>query len=145
MTTTDNEMIVRRFYEEVLSQGKVEVLDEIVDQNFMDHGEALFGSPKGREILKQSISATHGILDKFTVTLEEIIAEGDLVGVRGTMRCIHRGAFLGVAPTGNELTWKGIAMFRLEGGKIEERWFNSDSISILRQLGLTASRVQDVD
>ena len=70
----------------------MEVLDEIVDQNFMDHGEALFGSPKGREILKQSISATHGILDKFTVTLEEIIAEGDLVGVRGTMRCIHRGA-----------------------------------------------------
>lgn len=145
MTTTDNETIVRRFYEEVMNQGKVEVLDEVMDENFVDHGEALFGSPKGREILRQGISATHGILAGLTVTLEGIIAEGDLVGVRGTMRCTHQGAFLGVAPTGNELTWKGVAIFRLAGGKIVERWFNSDSISILRQLGLTPSRVQGVD
>ena len=128
-----------------MSQGKVEVLDEVMDENFVDHGEALFGSPKGREVLRQSISATHGILGEFNVTLHQTIAEGDLVGVHGTMRCTHLGPFLGVAPTGNELTWKGVAMFRLEGGKIMERWFNSDSISILRQLGLTSSRVQDVD
>ena len=117
MTTTDNETIVRRFYEEVMSQGKVEVLDEVMDENFVDHGEALFGSPKGREVLKQSISATHGILGEFNVTLHQTIAEGDLVGVHGTMRCTHLGPFLGVAPTGNELTWKGVAMFRLEGGR----------------------------
>jgi predicted ester cyclase len=141
MTTVDNKTVVRRFYEEVMNQGRVEILDELMDENFVDHGETLFGSPKGREILRQGIAMTHEILTNFTVTIEEMIAEGDMVGLRGVMRCTHVGAFLGVAPTGNELTWRGNAMFRLSEGKIVERWFNSDSISILRQLGLAPTRI----
>jgi predicted ester cyclase len=140
MTTADNEMVIRRFYEEVMGQGRVEILDELIEENFVDHGEAFFGSPKGRATLKQGIAMTHGILAGLTVTLEGMIAEGDMVGVRGVMRCTHQGKFVGVAPTGNELTWTGNAMFRLSEGKIVERWFNSDSISIIRQLGLAPSR-----
>ena len=60
-----------------------------------------------------------------------MIAQADLVGVRGTMRCRHARAFLGVYPTGHELTWQGLAIFRIENGRIAERWFNSDSITIL--------------
>jgi len=135
MATADNKMVIHRFYEEVMCQGRIEILDEVMDENFVDHGEAFFGSPRGRETLKQGIAMTHGILAGLTVTLEEIIAEGDMVGVRGVMRCTHGGTFVGVAPTGNELTWTGNAMFRLSEGKIVERWFNSDSISIIRQLG----------
>src|SRR5512143_270762 len=107
MAVIDNKTVVRRFYEEVMNQGRVELLDELMDENFVDHGEALFGSPQGRETLRQGIAATHTILAGLTVTLEDIIAEDDMVGVRGTMRCTHRGEFLGVAPSGNELTWKG--------------------------------------
>jgi predicted ester cyclase len=140
MTTADNKMVIRRFYEEVMGQGRVEILDEVMDENFVDHGEAFFGSPKGRETLRQGIAATHGILAGLTVTLEEMIAEGDMVGVRGVMRCTHQGKFVGVAPTGNELTWTGNAIFRLSAGKIAERWFNSDSISIVRQLGVGPAR-----
>jgi predicted ester cyclase len=136
MSTEDNKRIVQRFYDEVMGKGDLNVLDEVMDENFVDHGEALFGSPQGREILKQEIAATHGILPDLNVHLEGIVAAADLVGVRGTMRCTHRGTFLGVPGTGHELTWKGIAMFRVANGKIVERWFNSDSVSILRQLGL---------
>ena len=82
------------------------------------------------------IAGVHSILADLNIHLEDMIAEGDLVGVRGTMRCRHVGTFLGVAPTGHELAWKGLAVFRVENGRIAERWFNSDSISILRQLGL---------
>ncbi len=77
----------------------------------------------------------------WTCHLEDIIAEGDLVGVRGTMRCTHQGTFLGVPGTGHELSWKGLAMFRIADGKIAERWFNSDSVSIVRQLGLATARI----
>jgi ketosteroid isomerase-like protein len=130
-----NKEVVRRFYSEVMNQGKVEVLDEIMDAEFDDHGEALFGSPHGRSIIAGGISGVHTILKDLSVTLEDIVAQGDMVGVRGLMRCVHAGDFL-VPATGNELSWKGIAMFRLKDGKIVERWFNSDSLSIMTQLGL---------
>lgn len=140
MTSEENKAVVRRFYDEVMGQGRIEVLDDVMVEDFVDHGEALFGSPQGRDTLRQGIAATHDILQGLNVTLHEMVAEGDLVGVRGTMRCRHGGTFLGVAGTGHELTWEGIAIFRLADGKIAERWFNSDSISILRQLALAPAR-----
>jgi predicted ester cyclase len=141
MSTDDNKRIVRRFYDEVMSGGNVDVLPELMDENFIDHGEALFDSPQGRETLRRGIVETHEILPNLNVHLKDVIAEHDLVGVRGTMRCTHAGTFLGVSGTGHELSWKGIAMFRIAGGKIVERWFNSDSVSIVRQLGLAPARV----
>lgn len=141
MSTDDNKRIVRRFYDEVMSGGNVDVLAEVMDENFVDHGEALFDSPRGRENLRQGIVAAQGILPNLDVYLEDIIAEDDLVGVRGTMRCTHGGTFLGVPGTGHELSWTGLAMFRIADGKIAERWFNSDSVSIVRQLGLTSARM----
>jgi predicted ester cyclase len=142
MTPEESKTIVRRFYDEVMGQGRMEVLDELMDPNFVDHGEALFDSPQGRETLRQGIVAAQGVLPNLNVHLEDVIAEGDLVGVRGTMRCTHAGAFLGVPGTGHELSWKGLAIFRIADGKIAERWFNSDSISILRQLRLAPGRAQ---
>lgn len=136
MSTENNKAIVRRFYEEVMNNGRVELLDELMDEDFDDHGEALFGSPQGREVIKQGIIATHSILPNLHVTIEDMIAEGDMVGVRGTMRCTHQGEWLGVTPTGNELTWKGIAMFRFSNGRLMQRWFNSDGLTIMQQLGL---------
>lgn len=131
-----NKAIVRRFYEEVMSQGNVDLLDEIMAPDFADHGETLFGSPQGRDTLKQGITASRPVLGDLHVQLRDVIADGELVGVRGTMRCTHQGAFLGVAASGNELTWNGLALFRVVDGKITERWFNSDSLSIVQQLGL---------
>lgn len=141
MSTDDNKRIVRRFYDEVMSGGNVDVLAEVMDENFVDHGEALFDSPQGRENLRQGVVAAQGTLPNLDVYLEDIMAEGDLVGVRGTMRCTHQGTFLGVPGTGHELSWKGLAMFRIAHGKIAERWFNSDSVSIVRQLGIATARM----
>lgn len=123
-------------YEEVMNRGNVHLLDEIMIPDFKDHGETLLGSPEGRAVLKLGIIATHNILSDLNVQLHDVIADGEMVGVRGTMRCIHQGTFLGVAPGGNELSWTGLAMFRIVNGKIAERWFNSDSLSIVQQLGI---------
>jgi predicted ester cyclase len=132
----ENKVIVRRFYEEVMGQGNVNVLDEVMAPDFVDHGETLFGSPQGRDILKQGITASRAVFGHLSMQLHDVIAGGELVGVRGTMRCTQQGEFLGVSPSGNELTWNGLAMFRIVDGKIVERWFNSDSLGIVQQLGL---------
>ncbi|MBK8271362.1 MAG: ester cyclase [Planctomycetes bacterium] len=76
------------------------------------------------------------MLGDLHVQLHDVIAAGEMVGVRGPMRCTQQGEFLGVSPSGNELSWNGLALFRIVDGKITERWFNSDSLSITQQLGL---------
>jgi len=141
MSTEANKQVVRRFYDEVMGQGKTDVLDELMVENFIDHGEALFGSEPGRQNLKNGVAYTQNIFPDFHVQLHQMIADGDMVGVVGTMTCTQQGDFLGVPTSGNELTWKGIAMFRLENGKIAERWFNSDSLSIATQMGIVSLKM----
>jgi predicted ester cyclase len=133
-----NKTIVRRFYDEVMSRGNLGVLDEVVAEGFQDHGESLLGSPQGRDSLKQAVVRMHQSFPDMNVYIDDMIADGEMVGVQGTMRCTHQGEFMHVAPTGNQLSWKGLAMFRVVDGKIVERWFNSDSLSILQQVGLVS-------
>jgi predicted ester cyclase len=129
-----NKEIVRRFYAEVMGQGNMDSYHELVDERFVDHGETLFGSPNFNE-LEMGIGYMHNLFEDFNVYLEDMIADGDIVGVRGTMRCKNIGSWLGTKPQGNNLEWKGLAIFRLQDGKIIERWFNSDSLNIVVQMG----------
>jgi predicted ester cyclase len=130
-----NKEIVRTFYEDIFNTGDVSHLEEVMVEDFIDHGEALFGSPHGRNILEQGIAAIHGMFPSMSVQIDDMIAEGDMVGVRGTMSMKLTHDWLGKPATGQELTWKGLSLFRIEDGKIVERFFNSDSLYILDQLG----------
>ncbi len=133
-----NKEIVRRFYAEVMGAGDLEALHELMHEDFVDHGETLFGSPQGRNTLEMGIGYMHNLFEDFNVYLEDMIADGDIVGVRGTMRCKNTGSWLGSEPRGNNLEWKGLAIFRIEDGKIKERWFNSDSMNVVIQMGVVS-------
>lgn len=132
----ENKNIVRRLYAEVQNQGKVDVLDEIMHPDFMDQGEAILGESRGRETLKQTIMAVRSLLPDLRVEIEDMVASGEMVGVRGLMRCTHLGEWLGAAPTGNEISWRGLAIFRIVDGKITHRWFNEDNLSIVQQFSI---------
>jgi hypothetical protein len=76
-TPEQNKEIVRRFYAEVMTAGNVDVCDEIVHEDFHDHGETLFGSPQGRQALKDSIVGGHSVFPDLNVTLEDVVAADD--------------------------------------------------------------------
>ncbi len=66
------------------------------------------------------------------VTIEDVVAEADLVVIRSRLHATHRGAFQGLAPTGNRIEVEAISIFRIAEGKIAERWgLNTD---FMRQL-----------
>lgn len=68
-------------------------------------------------------------------TLEDILVDGDKVVTRWTNRGTHTAPFMGVAPTGRQVSYTGISIDRLENGKIVESWRNSDMLGLLRQIG----------
>lgn len=136
MSAEENMQIVRRIYEEVFDKHNLEVLDERYATDFVYHSP---GNPDlNREGLKQGLSAYVAAFPDVRMTIEDIFAEGDRVAVRFTARGTHRGEYLGVPPTGKQVTITSILIHRLGGGKMVEDWEWEDQLGVLRQLGLVS-------
>jgi predicted ester cyclase len=69
------------------------------------------------------------------VTVEDMIAEGDTVAFRLTLRGTHEGEFIGVPATGNRIEMTVQNFYRLRDGKVVERWSNPDMLTLMVQLG----------
>ena len=133
--SAENKEIVRRYIEEVWTQGNLAIIDELFAANFVNHTPAR-GLPPDREGFKQFAVAYRAGFPDLQATLEEIIGEGDKVVTRWTARGTHRGEFMGVAPTGKKATVTGISITRVAGGKIVEDWTQGDTLGLMQQLGV---------
>ncbi len=130
-----NMELVRSFYELYYMNGHSDGLKNILSNDFVDHTEALVGSPNGSAKRAGGIATTTQTIPMKTVHIDDIMAEGDLVGVRASMTGIHAEDWLGREATGNEVSWVDLSVFRIKNGKIVERFINPDSLYILEQLG----------
>jgi steroid delta-isomerase-like uncharacterized protein len=107
-----NKALLRRFYEELWSQGDLEAIPELVAENFVDH-HPLPGAPPGREGLAALVTTWRTAFPDMRETVEDLIAEGDKVVGRFTMRGTHGGEFMGVPPTGRSVAMSGIDIVRV--------------------------------
>jgi steroid delta-isomerase-like uncharacterized protein len=131
-----NKRISRRLVEEVFNTGRFEILDELVAGSFVNHDPSATGEMKGPEGVRQLIETYRGAFPDLKITIEEQIAERDLVTSRWTGRGTHRGELLGIGATGKETTVTGITIDRIDNGKIVESWNNWDTLGLLQQLGV---------
>ena len=69
-------------------------------------------------------------------TVEYLIAEGDMVVSRFTMRGTHQGEFIGIPPTGKQVKVTGMVIHRFADGKIVEYWVKWDVLGMMQQLGV---------
>jgi predicted ester cyclase len=67
--------------------------------------------------------------------VEDLVADADKVVVRWKSRGTHQGEFMGVAPTGRDVTFTGMRLFRIAENKIVESWVNIEERSLREQLG----------
>ena len=118
----ENKAIVRRVYE-IVSTGDFERAAEIVDQDAPDN-ELLPDDPPAR-LIETFAEAREGFPD-LSITIEDVMAEGDRVAARVVMRGTHRGEFQGITPTGKRVEVRAIDMFRISNGKIVEHWGHAD-------------------
>ena len=135
MSTEDNKALVRHFYDEVFNNKNMAGVDAFVAPNIIDHSLPP-GAPGEIEGVRQNITMFLTAFPDLNLTLEDIIAEGDKVVVRWTMRGTHQGASLGMPPTGKQFTLPGISLVRLDGGMAAETWVSFDQLVMLQQLGL---------
>jgi steroid delta-isomerase-like uncharacterized protein len=130
---TANKELVRRLYKEVYVDWNMELVDELVSPQFISHDWPK-GSPTGPEGFRNFYSAIRSALPDARYEVDDLIAEGDKVVVRWRLLGTHKGAFGGIAPTGQSIALKGIAIYRVEGGKLIERWVVTDLHGLLQEI-----------
>jgi predicted ester cyclase len=128
--------LVRRFFE-AQSEGDMDTLDEILAEDFVDRS-LLPSEDPDREGYKRSVAEDHAAFSELRYIIEDQLATDDKVVSRLTITRIHdRGAFVGIAPTGEKYEATGIVIHRIVGDKITEEWSEGSGI-----LGLTQERLK---
>ena len=133
MSTEDNKALFRRWCE-VISQNRLDRVEEIIAPDEIDHALPP-GVPPGLEGVKQIFTLLHTAFPDLQIQIDDLIAEGDQVVGRITARGTHQGEFMGIAPTGKPVSFNAIDVVRIDGGKIVERWSQADMLGLLQQLG----------
>jgi predicted ester cyclase len=87
------------------------------------------------EGIKQIVQTYLSAFPDLAYTVEEQVAEGDMVVTRWRARGTHQGEFMGVAPSGNTIEVSGMSMYRIAGGEIAEDWVNWDALEMMHQVG----------
>ena len=144
MSTDSNIAIVRRFVEELWNDRNLDVADEIFATDCVTHqlrsGEPLTSAPRDPETLKQHIRDWVKAFPDLQFTVEQTVASEDRVASHMTMRGTHTGEWMGVAPSGKQLSIEMMIIHRIEARKIVEDWVLVDSLGFFQQLGLVGSR-----
>jgi steroid delta-isomerase-like uncharacterized protein len=134
MSSEQNKTIVRRAVEEPW-KGNLDVIDELIARDYVGHDPANPEPLRGPGGVKEFISTYRSAYPDARVTVEQQLAEGDMVATRWTGRGTHEGDLLGIAPTGKRITVTGLTFSRLKDGKIVEEFQNWDTFGMMQQLG----------
>jgi steroid delta-isomerase-like uncharacterized protein len=133
MSIETNKAIVRRYFDQVLNEGRHDLADEFLTENIELHGSGL---APGLEVVKQFYTEFSAAFPDGKNTIEDVVAEGDRVVARTTFTGTHQGEIQGIPATGKRASITMITIFRLANGKIDEGWLVNDSLGMMQQLGV---------
>ena len=136
MSAEENAREFRRIPEEMMNSGNLGLIDELFAPTYVEHARIPPGMPTGREGLHAYFAMIVAAFPDLHATVDQILAEGDLTAGHITVQGTHQGDFMGIPPTGTQVTWTETHLGRYEHGKLAEHRGDVDGIAILQQLGV---------
>lgn len=134
MSAGEVKAVVRQLYEDLFNQKNLAVLDAVTAPNFVDHDP---DNPSGDLAgARQYFTMMFAAFPDLRVTVEDMIAENDTVVARVTVGGTHQGEFIGIPPSGKQVTITGIDILRFANGRLTEHWGQFDSLGMMQQLGV---------
>jgi steroid delta-isomerase-like uncharacterized protein len=140
MSTEENKAVLRR-YVEALNKQDLAGAFEFLAPDFVWHGTSVFPEMDLAGV-KQLYTALFTAFPDAHSVLEDLIAEGDKVVARFSMRGTHQGDFMGIPPTGKQISMTGIWIDRIEDNRVVEGWGNTDDLGLMQQIGAIPQMAQ---
>lgn len=134
MTAKESKALARKFFE-LYNDNKPGEADKFVAASFVSHDPATPDLPKGPEAFRKILKTYRTAFPDSRFTIDEQIAEGNLVVTRWTAKGTHKGPLRGIAPTNKKVTITGLTMDRIADGKVAESWVNWDAFGMMQQIG----------
>jgi steroid delta-isomerase-like uncharacterized protein len=135
MTTEHNKAISRQMIEEIWSQGNLELFEKTIPSGVGVHDPSN-REVSGLEVVRQLFDMYQTAFPDLQFTVEDQVAEGDMVVTRWTARGTHLGTLRGIPPTGQKVTVTGMTMEKYCDGQPHESWMNWDGLGLMQQLGI---------
>jgi steroid delta-isomerase-like uncharacterized protein len=134
MSIQDNEDSVRRLLDEAYNKRNLAIGDELLADDCVFHAlpKAIQGIAGWKMYATAFLTA---FPDDLQVTVEDSFATANKVAARWTAQGTHRGLLRGIAPTGKDVRWLGVALYYFSGGKIKEVWGLNDALGMMQQIG----------
>lgn len=134
MSKPANEQLIKRYFEEVWNNGELDVLDEIISSDYINHSPGMPNPAPGPEGLKPIVSDIRKAFPDLKYVIENIVVSDNQVAVHTTMYGTHTGNFFGIAPTNKKIKASQMQIERIANNKIIEHWRVTDELALLQQL-----------
>ena len=134
MSVEENKAIVRRYLEEVLNQGRLAAIDELVAPNFVLHDNPYPDDAPGPAGVRNACVHQSASFPDQHYTIEDIFGEGDRIAVRATYHFTHSVEVAGVPPTGRRIAVRDLNLCRVVDRQLVEQWWAFDVSGMLEQL-----------
>ena len=121
---------------EMVNTGKLDALDEVVDQDSIDHDPAPDQTP-GPEGFKDFFGELRKGFPDLKLEPVTVVADDDHVAMAYSINGTHQGEFQGIPATGRQFSARGVEIVKFRDGKLVERWGSSDEMGIMTSLGIT--------
>lgn len=140
MSLETNKAITRRFFEEIFSQGKMEVADELFTSDHVNEGPGIFpGLPEGPEGIKMLVGTYRQTFPDLKFSVDEQIGEGDKVVTRWTAIGTPKDQMSDIPVPDTAKTATGVTIIRIANGQIAHSWAIFDQFGLMQQLGFIPS------
>lgn len=131
-----NKRIIERYFEEVWNQGRVDVLDELLSDDYQNHSPGLPDPKPGPEGLKPIILMMREGIPDLHYAIEDLVVATDRVAAYVRMTGTHTGSFFGIAPTGKAIDVRQMQIEWIRDGRICQHWRITEDLKLMRQLGV---------
>ena len=138
MSTEQNKAVVRKFFEEVINKGNLELISELFAPNWVNI-DSMLPPLEGLEGVRNLVKIFHSAFPNLHAEILDIVAEGNRVAVAFSESGTQSGELMGFPPSGRSVKITGIGIFRLVDGKLAENRVNVDMLSILQQIGVVTA------
>jgi len=135
MTIETNKVLARRYFEEIVNERRLDILEEIVAEDAIDEARAFSGGSGNREDFRQHALWLWENVQDVKVTVTDLVAEDDRVVVYWRIEGIHKGTIFGVPGTGKAFTGNSISTITFQDGKVVRYTVLPDRLGIIEQLG----------